>query len=247
VIIDEPLAQQLWPGEDPLGRSIKLSNKSGTVQIVGVVPGIRNDLTEKAPSSHVYVPFGQDYRSGVSLHLRLKPLSPEGESAMLRTVRETIRATEPDLPLLSVQTMRRFHEEGLLMWFISTAARLFGAFGALALVLAVVGVYGVNAYIVARRTREIGIRIALGATARDVVSKVLKQAVVLTAVGVGLGLVLALGLGFVLRSVVYGSNAIDPLAFTIGPLCLTIAALFACYIPARRAATIQPMAALRYE
>ena len=246
-IIDEPLAQELWPGEDPLGRNIKLSGKSGTVQIVGVVPGIRNDLTEKAPSSHVYVPFGQDYRSSINLHLRLKPLAPEGESAVLKSVRETIRATQPDLPLVSIQTMRRFHEEGLMVWFISTAARLFGAFGALALVLAVVGVYGVNAYIVARRTREIGIRFALGATARDVVSKVLKQALVLTAVGVGLGLVLALGLGFVLRSVVYGSQAIDPLAFTIGPLCLTVAALVACYIPARRAATIQPMAALRYE
>jgi predicted permease len=246
-IIDEPLAQELWPGEDPLGRNIKLSGKSGTVQIVGVVPGIRNDLTEKAPSSHVYVPFGQDYRSSINLHLRLKPLAPEGESAVFKSVRETIRATQPDLPLVSIQTMRRFHEEGLMVWFISTAARLFGAFGALALVLAVVGVYGVNAYIVARRTREIGIRIALGATARDVVSKVLKQALVLTAVGVGLGLVLALGLGFVLRSVVYGSQAIDPLAFTIGPLCLTVAALVACYIPARRAATIQPMAALRYE
>ena len=217
------------------------------MQIVGVVPGIRNDLTEKAPSSHVYVPFGQDYRSSINLHLRLKPLAPEGESAVLKSVRETIRATQPDLPLVSIQTMRRFHEEGLMVWFISTAARLFGAFGALALVLAVVGVYGVNAYIVARRTREIGIRIALGATARDVVSKVLKQAVVLTAVGVALGLLLALGVGFVLRSVVYDSQAIDPLAFTIGPLCLTIAALFACYIPARRAATIQPMAALRYE
>jgi predicted permease len=246
-IIDEPLAHELWPGQDPLGRNIKLSGKSGTVQIVGVVPGVRNDLTEKAPSSHVYVPFGQDYRSSVNLHLRLKPLAPEGESAVLKSVRETIRATQPDLPLVSVQTMRRFHEEGLLVWFISTAARLFGAFGALALILAVVGVYGVNAYIVARRTREIGIRIALGATARDVVSKVLKQALVLTAVGVGLGLVLALGLGFVLRSVVYGSQAIDPVAFTIGPLCLTLAALFACYIPARRAATVQPMAALRYE
>ena len=194
-IIDEPLAHELWPGQDPLGRNVKLSGKSGTVQIVGVVPGIRNDLTEKAPSSHVYVPFGQDYRSSVNLHLRLKPLSPEGESAVLKSVRETIRATQPDLPLVSIQTMRRFHEEGLMVWFISTAARLFGAFGALALILAVVGVYGVNAYIVARRTREIGIRIALGATARDVVSKVLKQAVVLTAVGVALGLLLALGSG----------------------------------------------------
>jgi predicted permease len=246
-IIDEPLARQLWPGEDPLGRNIKLSGKSGTVQIVGVVPGIRNDLTEKNPSSHVYVPFGQDYRSSVSLHLRLKSLSPEGEAAVLKSISDTIRVAEPDLPIVSIQTMRRFHEEGLLVWFIGTAARLFGGFGALALILAVVGVYGVNAYVVARRTREIGIRIALGATARDVVSNVLKQALVLASAGVGVGLLLAAGLGFVLRSVVYDSNAIDPLAFTIGPLCLVVAALFACYIPARRAATVHPMAALRYE
>jgi len=246
-IIDEPLAQQLWPGEDPLGRNIKLSGKSGTVQIVGVVPGIRNELTEKNPSSHVYVPFGQDYRSSVSLHLRLKSLAPEGEAAALKSVRETIRAAEPDLPLVSIQTMRRFHQEGLLVWFIGTTARLFGAFGALALILAVVGDYGVNAYIVARRTREIGIRIALGATARDVVSNVLKQALVLASVGMGVGLLLAAGLGFVLRSVVYDSKAIDPLAFTVGPLFLVIAALFACYIPARRAATVHPMTALRDE
>jgi putative ABC transport system permease protein len=88
---------------------------------------------------------------------------------------------------------------------------------------------------------------ALGATARDVVSNVLRQGLILAAVGVGLGLVLALGLGFVLRSVVYDSKAIDPLAFTIGPLCLALAAVVACYLPARRAATVQPMAALRYE
>ena len=121
-IIDEPLARELWPGEDPLGRNIRLSGKSGTVQIVGVVPGIRNELTDKAPSSHVYVPFGQDYRSSVNVHLRLKPLAPDGESAVLKSVRDTIRATQPDLPLVGIQTMRRFHEEGLLVWFISTAA-----------------------------------------------------------------------------------------------------------------------------
>jgi len=153
-IIDEPLAHELWPGQDPLGRNVKLSGKSGTVQIVGVVPGIRNDLTEKAPSSHVYVPFGQDYRSSVNLHLRLKPLSPEGESAVLKSVRETIRATQPDLPLVSIQTMRRFHEEGLMVWFISTAARLFGAFGALGMLLAAIGVYGVTCQTVSQRSRS---------------------------------------------------------------------------------------------
>ena len=193
------------------------------------------------------MPFGQDYRSSVSLHLRLKPLNPEGESAVLKSVRETIHATQPDLPLVSIQTMRRFHEEGLMVWFISTAARLFGAFGALALILAVVGVYGVNAYIVARRTRRDRHpnRPRRHCPRRCVQSAEAGRGA--DGLGVGLGLVLALGLGFVLRSVVYGSPAIDPLAFTIGPLCLTVAALFACYIPARRAATVQPMAALRYE
>jgi len=151
------------------------------------------------------------------------------------------------LPIISIQTMRRFHEEGLMVWFIGTAARLFGAFGLLALVLAVIGVYGVNAYVVARRTHEIGIRVALGASTRDVVSKVLKEALILAAAGVAVGLVLALGLGFVLRSVVYDCKAVDPVAFTAGPLCLVIAVLVACYLPARRAATVQPMAALRYE
>lgn len=246
-IIDEPLARQLWPGEDPLGRNLRLSGKSGTVQIVGVVPGIRNELTDKTPSSHIYVPFGQDYRSSVNLHVRLKPLAPDGQAAVIQSVREAIRMSEPDLPVISFQTMRRFHQEGLLVWFMSTAARLFGVFGGLALILAVLGVYGVNAYVVARRTREIGIRMALGATPREVVGAVLRQGLMLAAVGIGFGLILAAGLGFVLRSAVYNCEAIDPLAFTAGPLCLAAAALLACYIPARRAATVHPMAALRYE
>jgi ABC-type antimicrobial peptide transport system permease subunit len=109
----------------------------------------------------VYVPFGQDYRSGVNLHLKLKPTGPEGEVAAIRNVRDIIHSVDANLPLISIRTMRQFHEEGLLVWFVKAGARMFGVFGALALILAVAGVYGVNAYVVTRRTREIGIRIAL--------------------------------------------------------------------------------------
>jgi predicted permease len=246
-VIDEPLAQKLWPGEDPIGRNIKLSGKSDAVQIIGLVPGIRNDLADKAPQPHVYVPFGQDYRSGVNLHLKLKPMGPEGETAAIRGVRDTINSVDANLPLISIRMMRQFHEEGLLVWFVKTGARMFGVFGALALILAVVGVYGVNAYVVTRRTREIGIRIALGATTRSVLWIVLRQALILATIGVGIGLLLALALGFALRSAVFGSKAIEPLAFIAGPLCLVAASLIACYLPARRASTIEPIAALRYE
>jgi putative ABC transport system permease protein len=230
-----------------VGRQVKLSGRSGTVEIVGVVPGLRNDMTEKAPQGHVYVPFGQDYRAMVNLILRLKPMAPPAEAAMVRTVRDTIRNFDANLPLISVQTMRHFHEEGFLLWFVRTAARLFAIFGGLALLLAVIGVYGVNAYVVARRTREIGIRMALGASIGNVVWGVLRQGIALAAIGIGIGLVLALAVGFLLRSVIYESSAVDPVAFTVGPLCPALAAGLATYLPARRAARVEPMSALRFE
>jgi len=246
-IIDEPLAEQLWPGLNPLGRQLKFSEGPQVMEVVGVVAGVRNDLNDKAPQPHVYVPFGQDYRPGVTCHVRYAGSGREADAAMLKAVRDTIRSVDPRLPVISVQTMRNFHDEGLFLWFVKTAARLFGIFGALALFLAVVGVYGVNSYVVARRTREIGIRMALGATAPDVLWMVLREGLSMTGLGVGIGLLLALAIGLLLRSIVYGANAIDPLAFTVAPLCLALAATVACYLPARRATRVQPMAALRHE
>jgi ABC-type antimicrobial peptide transport system permease subunit len=117
----------------------------------------------------------------------------------------------------------------------------------LALFLAVIGIYGVKSYVVARRTREIGIRMALGANARKVLWMILGEGLVLTLSGITLGLLLALGVNFLLRSVVYGVGAFDPVAFTLAPLCLGLTALLACYLPARRATRVQPIAALRYE
>ncbi len=247
-VIDEPLAKKLWPGENPVGRQIQFAeDKKGVMEIVGVVAGMHDDPFDKAPQPHVYIPLGQEYRGRMNLHLKLGPLNRETEAAMLKTVREAIRAVDPRLPVISVQTLHRLHDEGLLLWFVRTGARVFAIFGALALFLAVVGVYGVKAYVVARRTREIGIRMALGATTRDVLWMVLRDGLKMTLLGLGIGLCLAVCVCFLLRSMLYGVEALDPITLTTVPVLLAAAAMSACYLAARRAAKIKPMEALRCE
>jgi predicted permease len=238
-IIDEPLAKRLWPGENPVGRQIQFAGRKSphnakVMEVVGVVAGVRDDLNEKLPRPHVYVPFGQEYRSGVNFHVKITPLDGKGEASMLKTVRDTIRSVDPRLAVISIQTLSSFHDGNLLLWFVRTGARLFAIFSALALFLAVVGVYGIKAYFVTRRTREIGIRMALGATTRDVLWMVLRDGLRLTAAGLGIGLFLAVAVGLLLRSLLYDARAIDPLTFAVAALCLGTAALVACYFPARR-------------
>ncbi len=245
-IIDEPLAKKLWPGEDPVGRQIRYENKVD-LQVVGVAAGVRNDLDDQELQPHLYVPFGQDFRAAVNLHLRLKAGAAASESAMLKAIRDTIHGYDPRLPVLSVQMLRQFHAEGLLLWFKRTTARMFGIFGALALFLAMVGVYGLRSYVVARRTREFGIRMALGANSSEVLRLVLREGLALTAAGIGLGLLLAMAAGLGLRSFLFGVGAIDPFSFGVALVSLALAALAACYLPALRATRVEPMAALRCE
>lgn len=251
-IIDQVLAERLWPGQDPLGRFIRITAQAagkepGPLQIVGVVPAVRNDLTEKALAPHVYVPFGQFYRSQMNIHLKTHFTSQVAEAELLRTVRNEIRRVDAGLPVLSLQRLPDFRDGGLLLWFVRTGARLFTVFGGLALFLAVVGLYGVKSYVVAQRTREIGIRMALGATKRGVVWMVVRDGGKLAAAGLFLGLLLALGTGRLLSSVLYEVQGADPVVFTVAPMLLAAAALLACYLPARRAAQVEPMTALRYE
>jgi hypothetical protein len=252
VLVDEPLARQLWPGGEPVGQQIQLVGQPGEaapppMDVVGVVPGLRHDLFDRSPVPHVYVPFGSHYQSGMNIHVRMAGNGVGAEAALLATVREQLRAVDARLPILAATTLRGHRDDSLPLWLVRTGARLFSLFGVVALFLAVVGVYGLKAYVVARRTREIGIRMALGATGGNVLRLILREGLALTGVGLVLGSVLALLSGKVVSSMLYQVSATDPVVFVAAPVLLLAAALLAAYVPARKATQVAPVTALRYE
>jgi predicted permease len=265
-IVDEPLARALFPGQDPLGQMIQLPSKenaaptqgSGIVysdshderhamEVVGLVPGLRHQLFDHSPVAHLYVPFGRQFRSGINVHIRLASSSPEVEARALQGVRREIRAVDERLPVLGLKTMTEFRDTSMLYWIVQAAAWLFAVFGVVAVFLAVVGLYAVKAYMVARRTREIGIRMALGSTPADVLWMVLKEGLALTAGGLAAGLLIAGGIGSLVASMLYDVGALDPLVFLSAPLLLAAASLGASYLPARHATHVLPTVALRSE
>jgi hypothetical protein len=265
-IIDEPLARALFPGQDPLGQQIQLPAREDTapargnglvldgqsdtrevMEVVGIVPGLRHELFDKSPVAHLYVPFGRQFRSGISIHLRMGSGGPAAEGALLRAVRQEIRAVDERLPVLGLKTMAQHRSSSILYWVVRAGAGLFTVFGGVAVFMAVVGLYAVKAYVVARRTREIGIRMALGSTPGDVMWLVLKEGLGLTLAGIGVGFLIAIGIGMGVASMLYEVSAFDPVVFTVAPLLLAAASLAACYLPARRATKISPTVALRME
>ena len=166
---------------------------------------------------------------------------------MLQSVRAELRAVDPHLPVLSLQTMRLHMDSSFDLWVVRTGARMFAIFGGVALLLASIGLYGVRAYTVAMRTREIGIRMALGARASDALRLILGEGMALLGIGAAAGLLLSILLGRLLSSMLYSVNSFEPGVMLGAPLLLAAVALVACYIPARRAARLDPMAALREE
>jgi ABC-type antimicrobial peptide transport system permease subunit len=165
----------------------------------------------------------------------------------LETAGREIRGIDPQMPVVSMKTMRAHLDQGIERWLVRTGAGVFAAMGGVAVLLALVGVYGVKAYLVARRTREIGIRMALGAEPRDVLWWMLRDGLASTLAGLGVGIVLALGLGRLLASVLYGIGGLDLVTFVAAPALLAVAALLAAYLPSRRATRLAPAAALREE
>jgi hypothetical protein len=249
-IIDQALAQQLFGADDPIGQMVRagVSNGEGEVrgepmQVVGIAPPIKEELLDRTPVPHVYVPFGRYYQSGMHVEVRLQP----GVDAMagIETLRGDIRAADARLPVLALSTMQAFHDKGLELWALRTGAQIFTALGGLALLLAVVGVYGVKSYVVAQRTREIGIRMALGASARDVLGLVLRDGFFLTGVGLGIGVPLAVLVSMLLTKVFVDIGGFDGLVVSIATVILGIAATIASAIPARRATRVQPLRALQ--
>ncbi|RPJ70624.1 MAG: FtsX-like permease family protein [Acidobacteria bacterium] len=217
------------------------------MEVVGVVAGLRHDMFDKAPVSHLYLPSGRQFKSNGHIHARVDTPGPAGEAAVLQAMRREIRAVDDRLPVLALRTLSEHRDASILNWVVRAGAQLFTVFGVVAVFLAVVGLYAVKAYVVARRTREIGIRMALGSTPRSVLWLVLKEGLGLTGAGLAAGVLLSLGVGQVVGSMLYEVSPFDPLVFALAPVLLALAALAACYLPARRATRIAPVVALRME
>jgi predicted permease len=249
-IIDDTLAQRLWPRENALGRLIQFldgeeSEAKQPIRVVGIVPAVKHSPDNARPSAHVYVPLGQHYESGMTLQLRIADKG--AEQAMLATVARAIRDVDPRIPVLRAETWRGHLDSGLDVWIYRAGARVFSAFGGIALLLAVIGIYGVKSYVVSRRTREFGIRIAIGAQPREVLWQMLREGGRITAIGIGIGLLLAVGAGQLLQGFLYGVNAVEPVVLVTAPLILLASSMLASYIPALRATKVDPTVALRSE
>jgi len=254
-VIDEPLARALFPGQNPIGQQIQIAASDTlarslppqVMDVVGVVKGLRHDLFDKSPVAHIYVPYGRQYRSWMNVHLRLASGDPATEATMLQTIRREVRAVDERLPILTAKTLTQHRDTSVFYWAVKSGARIFTIFGAVAVFLAVVGLYAVKAYVVARRTREIGIRMALGSTPGNIFGLVLREGLGLTAAGLAFGFLIAVGIGQVVGSMLFQVSGFDPVVFAVAPLVLAAAAMAACYLPARRATRIAPIAALRSE
>ena len=251
VLIDERLARRLFGTDDPIGQTIRFGEQQGASQqsdrtpmiVAGIAPPIRDELFDREAGPAIYVASGRNYRAGMNLHVRTS--RPGAEADVLATVRRELRAIDPRLPILQATTMQSFHDRSLALWAVRSGGRLFLVFGLLALSLAVVGLYGVKSYLVSQRTREIGIRMALGARSSDVLGMVLREGASLAVVGVTIGMLLAALLGRVLSGVLYDVQPLDPVVFVSAPIALVIAALVATWFPARRATRVTPLTALK--
>lgn len=250
-ILSETLATRLFGRTNPLDQMVQYSEKRGgdpiQLRVVGVVAPSRHQLLERGWRAQIYTPYGQEFRSSMHLHLRTAAATPEAEAAMLPTVRRELMALDPSLPILSLETRPMYRDRNFELWMLGAGADMFLTFGALALFMSVIGVYGVKAYIVARRTREIGIRVALGATGGDVARLVIREGVVLTAAGIVIGIGLSALAGGAIRSMLFGDSTFDAPVVLGAAAVLTMSALLASWLPARRATRIAPTVALRTE
>src|SRR5438876_572301 len=251
-IIDEEMAKKLFPNEDAVGQHVRyiIPPKDGSpndMEVVGVVGTHRHDVQNDTPLTRLFVPFAQGYTGDVFLHVRFNTMDRQAVAGMTPSMRSTLHEIDPDLPLLSVAPWVHVMEKSVGLWIVKLGGIVFGVFGAIALLLAVVGVYGVKAYAVACRTQEIGIRMALGAHRKDVFALIMRQGAIQTGLAVSLGLLLSLGAGRVLSQILYQVSPSDPFALTTSSLLLTLATLLACFLPARRAMHVNPITALRTE
>jgi putative ABC transport system permease protein len=269
-IVDDVLAKKLWPDGDALGQQIQFAAKDAPransggrggvgsfaepaaetktqIEIVGIVPRTRQSLFEKDPPGALYLPFAGGYQSNVFFHIKFAINAGRDSTAATDLIRRTVRDVDSALPILELKSFAQHLDGNVQLWIVRAGAALFSIFGGLALVLAVVGLYGVKAYSVARRTREIGIRMALGAQPGMVLRMIMREGSMMLLSGVVIGLLLAVATAKILSGLLYQVGALDPIAFTVAPLLLAAVALIATWLPARRATLVDPIQALRTE
>jgi predicted permease len=247
VIVNETAARQMWPNQDPLGKVLMHHiDRRGTADslrpmaVIGVAKDAKYASLGEAPTAFVYVPMQQQYIPRTTIVAR----ATDGRR-LAADIRSLLASMNANVPIVTAQTLEDYEALGLVPQRI--AASVAGSLGLVGLLLAAIGIYGVTAYMVTSRTREIGIRVALGAQRGDVVRMVLRQGMMLAIAGVAIGLALSAGLSRLLGSLLFGIGPTDPLAFGGSAALFCAIGLIACYVPARRATAIDAMEALRYE
>ncbi len=238
-IATESTARRFWPGQDPIGKLLAEDN-SFTMQVIGIARDTQVSHLARSNETYLYLPAGPKEQ----IRLQLLVHSSDGFASTAKGIHAVVHALDPDV----VADVARL-EDNLEFWRTPPriVATLAGSLGALGLLLASIGVYGVVSYSVSGRIREIGLRMTLGADAREVMKLILRQAMRPVLIGAVIGIVACAGVSRVLSSMLFGLSAHDPVAFIVVPLCLISIALLASYIPARRATKVDPMVALRYE
>jgi len=241
-IVNRTFAQSFWQSESPIGKRFRLSGGAAPwIEIIGVVTDGKYQSLGEPPQRHVYLPSLQNFHSAATLVLHTSG-NPHGYVQMVRSV---VQKIDPDLPVTDVRTMNE--HLAFAMYPARTSALLFTISGALGLLLAMIGVYGLLTFVVRQRTREVGIRLALGARSQDVVRLVVRKSAWLLALGLGLGLVTAYTTTGLMAGFLYGINGRDALTFVAAPIFLLLAAVVATAVPARQVSRVDPIVALRTE
>jgi putative ABC transport system permease protein len=244
IIIDEEFAKRHWPNDDAVGKQIRFGTDSGSprLTVVGVVGRVKMEgLAQDSNRVQGYFPFFQLPFSGMTVIIK----SSGDPNSLIGTAREQVKNVDPEQPIYNVRTMHDIRAESIASERLNLT--LFSIFAGIALVLAVVGIYGVMSYSVTQRTHEIGIRMAIGAQPRDVFRMILGQGMILAFIGIGVGLVAAYLLTRLMATMLFNITPTDPATFAVIAVVLATVALLACYLPGRRATKVEPVVSLRYE
>jgi predicted permease len=245
VIVDETTARTFWPDRDPIGRRMSMRGFGGAANppwrtVVGVIADIKNDGLDQSGIPHFYSPI---YQTLPIRNLSVTVQTSLSAASMEPLIRREIQAVDPNLPVFNVRTMNEVIDGSLASHRFS--AELVGVFAVVALLLATVGIYGLLAYMVGQRAQEIGVRMALGAMPSTIGKMIVSRGAGLAGIGVGVGLISSGIMAPLISSLLYGVRPLDPKVFIAVPLILMVVVLLASYIPARRAARVNPIVALR--